>query len=94
MNQASNEVFHFLEQNRASVQSMEAAKERFARVRVRLDTLVDVLMGSDALLRDRVRATTASQPRHSRLTTVSSSPQSSAYATAPNDRIRDKTTIQ
>jgi hypothetical protein len=41
------------------VQSMEAGKERFARVRVRLDALVDVLVGTDALLRDRVRATTA-----------------------------------
>ena len=56
---ASNEVFHFLEQNRASVQAMEAGKERFARVRVRLDALVDVLVGADAPLRDRVRATTA-----------------------------------
>ena len=42
---ASNEVFRFLEQNRASVQSMEAGKERFARVRARLDALVDVLVG-------------------------------------------------
>ena len=56
---ASNEVFRFLEQNRASVQSMEAGKERFARVRVRLDALVEVLVGADAPLRDRVRATTA-----------------------------------
>ena len=56
---AGNEVFHFLEQNRASVQAMEAGKERFARVRVRLDALVDVLVGADAPLRDRVRATTA-----------------------------------
>ena len=56
---ASNEVFRFLEQNRASVQSMEAGKERFARVRVRLDALVEVLVGQDAPLRDRVRATTA-----------------------------------
>src|ERR1700759_5276142 len=40
---ASNEVFRFLEQNRASVQAMEAGKERFARVRVRLNALVDVL---------------------------------------------------
>jgi AcrR family transcriptional regulator len=56
---ASNEVFRFLEQNRAAVQSMEAGKERFARVRVRLEALVDVLAGTDALLRDRVRATTA-----------------------------------
>ena len=56
---ASNEVFRFLEQNRASVQAMEAGKERFARVRVRLDALVDVLVGAEAPLRDRVRATTA-----------------------------------
>ena len=53
------EVFRFLEQNRASVQSMEAGKERFAHVRVRLEALVDVLAGTDASLRDRVRATTA-----------------------------------
>src|SRR5256885_1090800 len=56
---ASNAVFRFLEQNRASVQSMEAGKERFARVRVRLDALVEVLVGQDAPLRDRVRATIA-----------------------------------
>jgi AcrR family transcriptional regulator len=56
---ASSAVFRFLEQNRASMQSMEAGKERFARVRVRLDALVDVLVGADAPLRDRVRATTA-----------------------------------
>jgi AcrR family transcriptional regulator len=56
---ASNEVFRFLEQNRASVQSMEAGKERFAQVRVRIDALVDVLVGAEAPLRDRVRATTA-----------------------------------
>src|ERR1700750_2132323 len=56
---ASNEVFRFLEQNRASVQSMEAGKDRFARVRVRLDALVDVLVGAEAPLRERVRATTA-----------------------------------
>ena len=34
---ASNEVFRFLEQNRASVESMEAGKDRFARFRDRLD---------------------------------------------------------
>jgi AcrR family transcriptional regulator len=56
---ASSEVFHFLEQNRASVQSMDAGKERFARIRVRLEALVDVLAGAGAPLRDRVRATTA-----------------------------------
>ena len=56
---ASSEVFRFLEQNRASIQGMEAGKERFARFRDRLDTLVDLLAGSEALLRDRVRATAA-----------------------------------
>ena len=54
-----SEVFRFLEQNRASVQSMDAGKERFARARIRLDALVDLLVGSDAPLRDRVRATSA-----------------------------------
>jgi AcrR family transcriptional regulator len=57
-----SEVFRFLEQNRATVQSMEAGeagKERFARFRGRLDTLVELLAGPDAPLRDRVRATTA-----------------------------------
>ena len=56
---SGSEVFHFLEQNRAAVQGMEAGKERFARFRDRLDRLVDVLAGPDAALRDRVRATTA-----------------------------------
>ena len=40
-----NQVFRFLEQNRASVQTMDAGKERFARFRDRLDALVDVLAG-------------------------------------------------
>jgi AcrR family transcriptional regulator len=55
-------VFRFLEQNRAAVQSMEAAeagKERFARFRGRLDALVDLLSGPDAPLRARARATAA-----------------------------------
>ena len=56
---ASTEVFRFLEQNRASMQSMDAHKERFARVRVRLEALVEVLAGPGAPLRERVRATTA-----------------------------------
>ena len=56
---AGSEVFRFLEQNRASVQGMEAGKERFARFRDRLDTLVDLLAGPEAPLRDRVRATAA-----------------------------------
>jgi hypothetical protein len=38
---------------------MEAGKERFARARLRLEALVDVLVGAGAPLRDRVRATTA-----------------------------------
>jgi AcrR family transcriptional regulator len=56
---AGSEVFHFLEQNRAAVQGMEAGKERFARFRDRLDALVELLAGPGATLRDRVRATTA-----------------------------------
>jgi AcrR family transcriptional regulator len=56
---AGSEVFRFLEQNRASVQGMEAGKERFARFRDRLDMLVDLLAGPEASLRERVRATTA-----------------------------------
>ena len=43
----------------AAVQGMEASKDRFARFRGRLDTLVDLLAGPDAPLRDRVRATAA-----------------------------------
>ncbi len=56
---AGHEVFRFLEQNRASMQGMEAGKDRFARFRGRLDALVDVLAGPEAALRDRVRAATA-----------------------------------
>ncbi len=56
---AGSSVFHFLEQNRASIQGMETGKDRFARFRDRLDTLVDLLAGSGAPLRDRVRATAA-----------------------------------
>jgi hypothetical protein len=48
-----------LQLNRASVQAMEAGKERYARIRARLNALVDVLVGAEAPLRDRVRATTA-----------------------------------
>ena len=56
---SGSEVFRFVEQNRASVQGMEAGKERFARFRDRLDMLVDLLAGPEAPLRERVRATTA-----------------------------------
>ena len=49
---AGGEVFRFLEQNRAAVQGMEAGKERFARFRGRLDTLVDLLAGPGAPLRE------------------------------------------
>lgn len=54
-----SEVFRFLEQNRASMQAMETGKDRFARFRDRLDTLVELITGPEAELRDRVRATTA-----------------------------------
>ena len=56
---AGSTVFRFLEQNRAAVQGMEAGKERFARFRDRLDSLVALLAGPDAPLRERVRATAA-----------------------------------
>ena len=54
-----SEVFRFLEQNRASVQAMQAGKDRFVRFRGRLDALVDLLAGPGAPLRDRVRASAA-----------------------------------
>jgi hypothetical protein len=41
------------------MQAMETGKDRFARFRDRLDTLVDLLIGPEAQLRDRVRATAA-----------------------------------
>jgi AcrR family transcriptional regulator len=63
---AGNEVFRFLEQIRASVQGMEAGKERFAHFRDRLDVLVDVLAGPEAPLRNRVRATAAACSRSAR----------------------------
>jgi hypothetical protein len=56
---AGHEVFRFLEQNRASVETMHGGKDRFSRFRDRLDDLIDVLVGPDASLRDRVRASTA-----------------------------------
>ena len=56
---AGHEVFRFLEQNRASVETMHGGKDRLAHVRGRLDDLVDVLVGPAAPLRDRVRASTA-----------------------------------
>jgi AcrR family transcriptional regulator len=54
-----SEVFRFMEQNRASMQAMETGKDRFARFRDRLDTLVDLLTDPQAQLRDRVRASAA-----------------------------------
>jgi AcrR family transcriptional regulator len=54
------EVFRFIEQNRAAMQAMEQSKgDRLARFRSRLDTMVELLVGTDAPLRDRVRATAA-----------------------------------
>jgi AcrR family transcriptional regulator len=54
-----SEVFRFLEQNRASMQAMETGKDRFARFRDRLETLVDLLTGPEAQIRERVRTTAA-----------------------------------
>ncbi len=56
---AGHEVFRFLEQNRASVETLHGGKDRLVHFRDRLDDLVDVLVGPDAPLRARVRASTA-----------------------------------
>jgi AcrR family transcriptional regulator len=54
------EVFRFMEQNRAAMQTLEHGKgDRFARFRSRLDTLVGLLAGTGAPLRERMRATAA-----------------------------------
>ena len=54
------EVFRFIEQNRAAMQALEQGKgDRLARFRSRLDTMVELLVGTDAPLRERVRATAA-----------------------------------
>jgi AcrR family transcriptional regulator len=56
---ANRDVFRFIEQNRAAMQVIDASKDRIARFRSRLDTLVDLLAGPGAPLRERVRATAA-----------------------------------
>ncbi|HZR51191.1 MAG TPA: helix-turn-helix domain-containing protein [Streptosporangiaceae bacterium] len=53
------EVFRFIEQNRAAMQTLESKGDRMARFRSRLDTMVDLLTGPDAPLRTRVRAAAA-----------------------------------
>jgi AcrR family transcriptional regulator len=55
----ATDVFRFIEQNRASMQAIDAAKGRFERFRDRLDAMVDLLVGPDAPFRGRVRATAA-----------------------------------
>ena len=56
---AGAEVFRFIEQNRATMQSLEAGKERFKMFRSRLDAQVELLAGKNAPLRDRVRTSAA-----------------------------------
>jgi AcrR family transcriptional regulator len=57
---AGTEVFRFIEQNRAAMESMESAKkERFTLFRSRLEALVELLAGPDAPLRARARASAA-----------------------------------
>jgi AcrR family transcriptional regulator len=54
------EVFRFIEQNRAAMQAMEQSKgDRFARFRSRLDMMAELLVGPNAPLRERMRATAA-----------------------------------
>jgi len=56
---ARAEVFRFIEQNRAAMQSIDSHKERFVQFRSRLDVLVDIIAGPGASLRSRVRAAAA-----------------------------------
>jgi AcrR family transcriptional regulator len=57
---AGAEVFRFIEQNRAAMESMESPKkERFTLLRTRLEALVELLAGPDAQLRTRARASAA-----------------------------------
>lgn len=53
------EVFLFLERNRAAMDSMQQGKERMNQFRERLDRLVDVIAGPDASVRERARAAAA-----------------------------------
>lgn len=52
-------VFRMLHQNQASVNVMASAKSRGELFRERMDSLVEVLAGPDAPLRDQVRAAMA-----------------------------------
>jgi AcrR family transcriptional regulator len=49
-------VFRMLHQNQAAVSSLASAKERGEVFKERIDSLVDLLTGPDATLRDQVRA--------------------------------------
>ncbi len=53
------EVFRMLQQNQAAVSSLASAKERGELFRERMDSLVDLLAGPDAALRDQIRAASA-----------------------------------
>jgi AcrR family transcriptional regulator len=55
----SSEVFRFLERNQAAVKGLEGGKKRFEQFRPRLEALVGVLVGQQAPLRGRIRATAA-----------------------------------
>jgi AcrR family transcriptional regulator len=55
----SSEVFRFLERNQAAVKGLEGGKRRFEQFRPRLEALVGVLVGEQAPMRGRVRATAA-----------------------------------
>jgi hypothetical protein len=57
-----SEVFRFLERNQASLHSSgdaAAGKHRFAQLRPRVHALVEIITGSDASARSRIRATSA-----------------------------------
>ncbi|MCW2930330.1 MAG: TetR family transcriptional regulator [Actinomycetia bacterium] len=54
-----SDVFRFLEQNQATLHSLDAGKHRFEQFRPRLDALVELIAGPGATARARVRATVA-----------------------------------
>jgi len=54
-----SEVFRFLERNQATMRGIDGGKHRFEQFRPRFAALIDVMIGPDADLRTRVRATMA-----------------------------------
>ncbi len=54
-----SDVFRFLEQNQATLHSHDSGKHRFEQFRPRIDSLVELIAGSDASVRTQVRTAMA-----------------------------------